>query len=95
MEWTSPNWTFAKSGSGQLEAGDDSLLIPPQRDGLLNGPMDGLAERFSRHGSTGLADGRQHRLSPATRTALPHLGYEETVRQHHQIQVPGLALGGA
>ena len=91
----SNDWTFANSGSGQFEAGDDSLLIPPQRGGLFNGPMDGFTERFSRHGSTGLTDGRQHTMSPATRTALLHLGYEQTVRQHDQIQVPGLALGGA
>ena len=79
------NWTFANSGSGQLEAGDDPLLISPQRGGLFDGPMDGFTERFPRHGSTGLAGGRQHTMSPATRTALLHLCSEETVRQHHQI----------
>ena len=89
------NWIFANSGSCQFEVCDDALLIPSQRGGLFDGPMNGFTKRFSRHGSTGLADGRQHTMSPATRTALPHPGYEETVRQHHQIQVPGLALGGA
>ena len=86
-------WAFANFGSGQLKICEDVLLIPPQSCGLFDGPMDGLTERFPRHGSTGLADGRQHTMSPATRTTLPHPGHEENVRQHHQIQVPGPALG--
>ena len=58
----------------------------------MDRPVDGLTERFPRHGSTVLADGRQHTLSPGMRTALPHSAHEKIVRQHHQIQVPSRSL---
>ena len=34
-------------------------------------------------------------MSPGTRTALPHPYHEQTVRQHHEVHMPGLALAAA
>ena len=87
------NWTFANSAfSHKFQVCDDSLLRPPYCYGLFDRPGDGFAERFSRHGSTGFANGRQHGVSPVTRTALPHPCHEQTVRKHHEVHMPGLAL---
>src|SRR5512146_2896260 len=60
---------------------------------LLDGPSERRAQIFPEHGSTGFADGRQSMERPLTRTALPQLAHQETIRQHDQIHVPGLALG--
>ena len=59
---------------------------------LLDGPSQGRSQGFSQHGSTGFADGRQLLERPILRTALPELPHQQTVRQHDQIHVPGLAL---
>src|SRR5215211_2195246 len=55
-------------------------------------PGDCLTERFSQHGATGLADGRQAYASPFLRTVLPQLAHQSAVRHEYEIHVPGLAL---
>jgi len=59
---------------------------------LLHDPGDRLTERFSQHGATGLADGRQACVSPFLRTVVPQLAHQGAVRQEHEIHVPSLAL---
>jgi len=59
---------------------------------LFDRPGDGLSHSLPQDGPTGFADGRQHTMRPITHTALPHLRYEQAVRQHDEIHVPGLAL---
>ena len=59
---------------------------------LLNGPGNGVAERFVQHRSAGFADGLQPTECPVVATVLPQLEHEQTVRQHDQVHVPGLAL---
>src|SRR5258708_15803850 len=44
------------------------------------------------HRSAGFADGHQPMERPLPRTALLQLAHEQTVRQHDQVHVPGLAL---
>ena len=96
LDFIRSTWTFANSAFlHKFQVCDDSLLRPPSCCGLFDRPGDGFTERFSRHGSTGFADGRQHGMSPVTRTALPHPCHEQTVRQHHEIHMPGLALAAA
>ena len=63
--------------------------------GLLDCPGDGGSHGFSEYGSTSFADGRQLSESPFFRTVLPELIHEESVRQHDQVHVPGLALAVA
>src|SRR6516165_3438373 len=60
---------------------------------LLNCPGQGCAQVLPEHCSTGFADCRQPMERPLTRTALPQLAHQETIRQHDQVHVPGLALG--
>src|SRR5512135_407481 len=60
---------------------------------LLDRPGQRCAQVLPEHGSTGFADGRQSMERPLTRTALPQLAHQETIRQHDQIHVPGVALG--
>jgi hypothetical protein len=62
---------------------------------LLNNPAKGGAERLAKHRSAGFADGLQTAERPFARTVLPQLTHEKTVRQHHQVHVPGLALAVA
>jgi hypothetical protein len=62
---------------------------------LLKGPAEGGAERLVKHRSAGFADGLQTTERPFARTILPQLTHEKTVRQHHQVHVPGLALAVA
>src|SRR5690349_7326285 len=59
---------------------------------LLNHPGDRFAQGFAEHGPTGLADGRQARVSPLLRTVVPQLGHQCAVRQKYEIHMPGLAL---
>ncbi len=63
--------------------------------GLFDGPADRRAQTFPQHRSTGFADCRQLTKSPFLRTALLELAHEHTVRQHHEVHVPGLALAAA
>src|SRR5205823_11344173 len=60
--------------------------------GLLNYPGDRFAQCLAKHGTTGLADGRQACVSPFLRTVVPQLGHQGAVRQEDEIHVPGLAL---
>src|SRR5271157_2012213 len=60
---------------------------------LLDRPGQCCAQVFPEHCPTGFADGRQSMERPLTRTALPQLAHQETIRQHDQVHVPGLALG--
>jgi hypothetical protein len=59
---------------------------------LLDRPGDRCAQALPEHRSTGFADGRQPLECPFPRTALLQLAHEQTVRQHDQVHVPGLAL---
>src|SRR5215210_3228562 len=60
--------------------------------GLLQDPRDGFAQRLAKHGTTGLADGRQAHVSPFLRTVVPQLAHQGAVRQEHEIHMPRLAL---
>src|SRR6516225_6046011 len=60
---------------------------------LLDRPSQSRAQVLTEHCSTGFADCRQPMDRPLTRTALPQLAHQETIRQHDQVHVPGLALG--
>ncbi len=62
---------------------------------LLNDPGEGGAERLIEHRSAGFADGLQTTEGPLVRTVLPQLTHEQTVRQHDQVHVSGLALAVA
>jgi hypothetical protein len=59
---------------------------------LLDHPGQRRTQVLPDHRSTGFADCRQPLQSPFTRTALPQLAHQQTVRQHDQVHVPGLAL---
>src|SRR5438477_5676971 len=59
---------------------------------LLVHPGDGGPHRLAQHGSTGAADGRQSAQSPVPGARMLQLTHEQTVRQHDQVHVPGLAL---
>src|SRR6516165_9650724 len=60
---------------------------------LLDCPGKRCAQVFPEHGPTGFADCRQSMERPLPRTVLPQLAHQETIRQHDQVHVPGLALG--
>ena len=60
---------------------------------LLDCPGQRCAQVFPKHSPTGFADCRQPMECPLTRTVLPQLAHQETIRQHDQVYVPGLALG--
>lgn len=62
---------------------------------LFDGPREGCAQRFRGDGATRLADGRQSLDRPFLEDGLPKLSHKQTVRQHHQIHVPRLALAAA
>ena len=68
------------------------IIVPRFRGSLFDGPADRVTQTFSQHGSTGFADGRQLTKSPFLRTALLELAHEQTVRQHYEVHVPGLAI---
>ena len=59
---------------------------------VLDGPGQRLAQGFPEDRPTGFADGRQLLKRPFLRMALPQLFHQETVRQHDEVHVPGLAL---
>src|SRR6516162_1407662 len=63
--------------------------LPP--GGLLDRPGQRGAQGLVGHRATGLADGHQPLQCPFLRTALPQLDHQETVRQHDEVHVPGLA----
>src|SRR5512142_2521010 len=64
--------------------------FPP--DDLLDRPRERRAQGLLDHRPTGFADGHQPMERPLLRTALLQLAQEQTVRQHDQVHVPGLAL---
>jgi len=68
-----------------------ALRIPTLILNPLDHPGDRVTESLSKHRHTGLAYGRQTFLCPLTRTALPQLTHQHTVRQEDQIHVAGLA----
>jgi len=59
---------------------------------LLDGPRQGRAKRLVHHSAAGFADGRQSMERPCFRTVVEKLAHQQTVRQHDQVHVPGLAL---
>src|SRR5258708_37558978 len=59
---------------------------------LVDRPRDRRSQGLPRHRPTGFADGHQPMERPLTRTALLQLAHEQTVRQHDQVHMPGLAL---
>src|SRR5262245_16604270 len=59
---------------------------------LLDRPGQSRAQALAEHRATGFADCRQPLERPLTRTTLPQLTHQETVRQHDQVNVPCLAL---
>src|SRR3954447_12956614 len=65
---------------------------PFKSSDLLDRPGERRAQGLSAHRPTGFADGHQPTESPFLRTALLQLAHEQTVRQHDQVHVPGLAL---
>ena len=69
----------------------NTLNIPSVILDPLDHPGDCVTESLSKHRHTGLAYGRQAFLCPLTRTALPQLTHQHTVRQEDQIHVAGLA----
>ena len=62
---------------------------------LIDGPRKGRAKSLVHHSAAGFADGRQSMECPIFRTAVAELAHQQTVRQHHQVHVPGLALAVA
>jgi hypothetical protein len=62
---------------------------------LIDGPHKGCAKSLVHHSAAGFADGRQSMECPILRTALSKLAHQQTVRQHYQVHVPGLALAVA
>src|SRR6266852_9199787 len=59
---------------------------------LLRSPDERLPQGLAQQRTARLADGHQPLQNPFLRTALPQLTHEQTVRQHDQVHVPGLAL---
>src|ERR671921_1946962 len=69
------------------------MIIGPFKSGdLLDRPGERRTQRLPTHRPTGFADGHQPMERPLLRTTLPQLAHEQTVRQHDQVDVPGLAL---
>ena len=60
---------------------------------LFDRPGERRPQGLFEHRPTGFADGHQPMERPFLRTALLQLAHEQTVRQHDQVHVPGLALG--
>jgi len=79
-------------GSCEAEMSYDPLGTPEGACRVFHGPRQRLAQGFSEHRPTGLADGRQLPERPVIRMALPQLLHQEAVRQHDEVHVPGLAL---
>src|SRR3982751_3166717 len=68
------------------------LIGPLPSCDLLDRPGDRRPQGLLAHRPTGLADGHQPVECPLLRTVLPQLAHEQAVRQHDQVDVPGLAL---
>ena len=62
---------------------------------LIDGPRQGGAQSLVHYAAAGFADGCQPMESPIFRTAVAELAHQQTVRQHDQVHVPGLALAVA
>jgi hypothetical protein len=62
---------------------------------LFDHPGDGGSHGFAQYRPTGFADGRQFAEGPFFRTVRPELIHKQSVRQHDQVPVPGLALAVA
>ena len=71
------------------------LQIPVIHFYAFENPGNGLAEAILQYRHTGLADCRQTLHGPRTRTTLPQLTHQDTVRQEDHVQVPRLALATA
>ena len=76
--------------SCQCQASHDTFRGPVILLDAIDDPGDCIAQCFSTHGPTGLPDGRQTFQRPNTRTALPQLTHEKTVRKEDQVHVAGL-----
>ena len=62
---------------------------------LSHGPCECSSEDFIGNGATCLTDSRQPLQSPFLRSAIFELLHQESVHQHHQVHIPGLALAAA
>ena len=76
--------------SCQCQASHDTSRSPVILLDTIDDPGDCIAQCFSTHGPTCLSDGRQMFQRPHTRTALPQLTHEKTVRKEDQVHVAGL-----
>ena len=61
----------------------------------FQGPRQCGTQGLTQDRSAGFADGRQLLVRPLIRMALPQLLHQKTVRQYHEVHVPGLALAVA
>src|SRR5918994_3942579 len=69
------------------------MIVRPFKSGdLVDRPGERRTQGLPAHRPTGFADGHQPMERPLLRTALLQLAHEQTVRQHDQVHVPGLAL---
>jgi len=84
------NWRFVKSVQSQLS--DDMVIGLLKAGDLLDRPGECRTQGLLHHRPTGFADGHQPMEGPLLRTALPQLAHEQAIRQHDQVDVPGLAL---
>jgi len=73
----------------------DPLRLPAIQCRPLNRPRERFPQRFTQDCPTGFANGRQRLVSPRTHTALAQLGYQQTVHQQHEVEMPRLALAAA
>ncbi len=73
----------------------DSVRLPAIQRCAFNHPRDRFPERFAQDRATGFANGRQRLRRPRTRTTLAQLGYQQTVHQQHEVEMPRLALAAA
>ena len=71
---------WGASRSCQFQPGHDALRRPLIFLDAIDDPGDCLTQCFSIYRSTGLPDGGQTFEGPRTRTALPQLTHEQTVR---------------
>ena len=81
---------FCKVSLGPIGQSHDQTAAPSRLPAGL--PRPASRRVLPEHRSTGFADGLQPTERPLTRTVLPQLAHEQTVRQHDQVHVPGLAL---
>ena len=76
--------------SCQCQASHDTSRSPVILLDTIDDPGDCIAQCLSIHVPTGLSYGRQTFQRPHTRTALPQLTHEKTVRKEDQVHVAGL-----